>query len=182
MKRKALVVTDLQNDFIDEAGALFSPESRKALQPSLYLIDRFRDQHLPIITTQDWHFGKVMEFELFGPHCVADSYGAKLVAEVEEALKDYDRWIRIYKPLFSALEQTPLDHYLREMGIEQVHVCGVTTHICVHYTVEGLFYKGYEVVVYHEAVSSFNLDLHDYALKQMRECFGIQFASIQEGD
>ncbi len=178
MRNRALIVTDLQNDFIHPQGALFSPGSRKALMPSISLIESFAAKGLPIITTQDWHWGEVREFEQFGPHCIADSKGAQLVEEVVGSLKGYNRWIRVYKPLFSAVEQTPLDHLLREMKIHEVHVCGVTTHICVLYTIEGLFYRGYDIVVYPEALGSFREEDHRFALRQMKETFHVHFSEI----
>ncbi len=178
MRNPALIVTDLQNDFIDPQGALFSPGSKKALMPSLSLIESFVAKGLPIITTQDWHWGEVREFDQFGPHCIADSIGAQLVEDVVQALKGYNRWIRVYKPFFSAMEQTPLCHILRQLKIQEVHICGVTTHICVLYTVEGLFYQGYDIVVYPDALGSFQEEDHQFALRQMKETFHVRFSDI----
>ena len=60
----------------------------------------------------------------------------------------------VVKHRYSSFYQTDMDLVLRDMKIEQVLVCGVVTNICVRSTVHDAFFRGYEVIVPHDACAA----------------------------
>ena len=52
------------------------------------------------------------------------------------------------KTRYSAFAGTDLEMKLRERGIEEVHLVGVCTDICVLHTAVDAYNKGFKIVVY----------------------------------
>ena len=176
---KALLLIDLQNDFVIENGVLYFEGAEKVVNYACDMIDKFKEENLPIITTQDWHDEKDPEFSLFPKHCVENTYGAELHWKIKEKLKDYERWFTVKKRKFSAFFQTNFDDLIREQNIDSFDVCGVATNICVLFTVEELRNRNMEVTVHESGVASYDRLMHEFALKIMKEILG---AKILEAD
>ncbi len=62
--------------------------------------------------------------------------------------------IPIQKVCFSACGVQEFDTQLRERHIEQVIVCGIEAHVCVHQTVHDLIQLGYQVHLVGDAISA----------------------------
>jgi nicotinamidase/pyrazinamidase len=106
---------------------------------------------------------------VWGTHCLRDSEGSKIVDELSNALKDYDNVYEIKKSRYSAFYQTNLQDILTSMNIDEVHVGGLVTHICVLFTVEELRNRGIRTYVHSECVDSFDKSMHEFALREMKE-------------
>lgn len=55
MEKLALVVVDLQNDFLPPEGSLAVPNGRDVIQPIKKLLDSSKYRFEVVIATQDWH-------------------------------------------------------------------------------------------------------------------------------
>ena len=66
---------------------------------------------------------------------VKGSWGAEIIPELPPAPGDY----RVEKTRYSAFAHTNLDDILKQEQVEEVHVVGVMTSICVMETVKELF-------------------------------------------
>jgi len=166
---KALLIVDLQNDFAKPGGALYFPGAENVIPPITELVERFKERDLPIIYTRDWHEDNDYEFSIWGTHCLHDSIGSEIVDEVKKSLQDYEKAYEIKKSRYSAFYGTDLENLLRNMDIDEVHVGGLVTHICVLFTVEELRNRGIETYVRSDCVNSFDKFMHDFALKEMKE-------------
>ncbi len=51
---------------------------------------------------------------------------------------------------------TDLDLYLREKGVDEIHLVGVNTNICVLYTAADGRNINYRVIIYEQGVASFD--------------------------
>ena len=80
----------------------------------------------------------------------------------------------IKKRRYSAFFGTDLDLYLREKQVDEVHLVGVNTNICVLYTAADARNINYQVTVYKDGVASFNEQAHDFALEEMKNTLGCQ--------
>jgi len=70
------------------------------------------------------------------------------------------------------LNSTMLDQTLRNMGIESVLVCGVTTDVCVETTARDAADRGFDVTIVEDACTAFSSDLHRAALQAFSYAFG----------
>lgn len=168
MGRKALLIIDMLNDFIDENGALPVPGAREIVEPIKLLLERFREKGLDVIYICDNHLPDDKEFGVWGPHAVRGTKGA----EVIEELKPVEGEPVIYKRRFSGFFGTDLDLTLREKKIEELVITGVLTNICVLYTASDAYQRGFEVIVPADCVKAASPEMHEFALKQLKEVVG----------
>ena len=87
MKRKILIVIDMQNDFVD--GALGTKEAQAIVKKVLDKIKNFSGK---IIFTQDTHKADYLETQegknLPVEHCIKGSYGWQLIDSLKEIIKE----------------------------------------------------------------------------------------------
>lgn len=166
---RALLVIDMLSDFIDEDGALTTGRAgRNTIQFIKTKIDEFRAKNNPIIYICDNHEKDDKEFDMFLPHCIASTKGSQIINEL--SIEDGDKIIK--KRRYSAFFGTDLDLYLREKEIDDIHLVGVCTNICVLYTAADARNIGYQVTVYKDGVASFDEEAHIFALKEMKNTLG----------
>ncbi|MCD6552183.1 isochorismatase family cysteine hydrolase [Thermotoga sp.] len=172
---KALLVIDLQRDFVDKDGTLYFEGAERVIDPILRWVEVFKKEGLPIITTQDWHDPDDKEFDIWPKHCVANSNSARLTERLERSLEGYANHFSIKKNRYSAFYNTNLEKIIKERSINEVYVCGVVTHICVLFTVEELRNRDIPVKIITEGVASYDEELHRFALREMKEILGAEF-------
>jgi len=177
MARKALLVIDVLNDFLDPKGALYcGDDSRKIIPPIRVLLDRFaRDKHL-IVFLRDAHSVDDKEFELFSPHAVKGSWGSQVIPE----LAPPEGSLVVDKTRFSGFFGNDLDKILSSAGPEEVWVAGVVTSICVMDTAGDLRNRNYSVVVPVDAVADFDPQFHEFALTRMKRVYGARLVKATE--
>lgn len=159
----ALVVVDMQVDFVSPKGKLYVPEARKTIPAILHLISKNRQANSPILFTQDWHRSDDPEFSLWPPHAVAESSGAKVVSQLKPLLTDY--FIR--KKTYDAFFGTELDLVLRQKKIQNLVIAGTVANICVLHTAGSARLRGYKVIISEDAISSLTPFDQAAALRQI---------------
>ena len=60
--KSALIIVDMQNDFVDERGRLFVSSSRGTIEPIRRVLEGARSAGATVIYTQDWHTRDDPEF------------------------------------------------------------------------------------------------------------------------
>lgn len=181
----ALVVVDMQNDFVHPDGSLFVSGGPEAVARVNAEIESARRAGSPVIYTQDWHPPETPHFVERGgtwpPHCVRDTWGAELhddllvpdepvVVKKGIGLEDGYSGFTVYDLEAGADQPTELDGLLREAGIERVVVVGVATDVCVKATALDAVRLGYDTVVVPEATAAVELEPgdRDRAIEEMR--------------
>lgn len=169
MARKALLVIDMLNDFVDPRGTLYCGEAARAIIPAVeQLMEAFaKDGHL-VVMVQDAHAQNDPEFRMFPPHAVRGTWGGAVIPE----LPRLPQAITVHKTRYSAFFGTDLERILKEYAPEEVWVVGVCTSICVMDTVGDLRNRDYAVVVPSHAVADFDPEFHAFALKRMERVYG----------
>ena len=171
MARKALLVIDMLNDFIDPRGSLYCGEAARSIIPVVRArIDRFLAANEPVIYLRDAHAPDDREFELFAPHAVKGSWGSDFIPELAPARGT----IVLDKTRFSAFYRTGLEKALEDAAAEEVWVTGVCTSICVMDTTGDLRNRDYTAVIPVDAVADFDQAAHRFALERMKRVYGAQ--------
>ncbi len=171
---RALIIVDLQNDFVQQNGALYFAGAEKVIAPAIDLAKKAIENSWIIITTQDWHDFDDAEFALWQRHCVKNTPGAEIVEPLKTQLENYEKHFSIHKTRYSAFYGTNLDELIGRFSISEVDVCGVVTHICVLFTVEELRNRGIKVRVHEKATASYDSQLHRCAIRLMKDVLGAE--------
>lgn len=162
-RRTAVLIIDMQNDFVHERGSLRVTSALGTVGKIRKLIDKARKNNVKIIYTKDTHFEGDPEFEIWGDHAKRGSWGWEIFDELAPHGDD----IVIEKSRYDAFYGTPLDDYLRTRGITNLVVVGTVANICVLYTVASASMRWYKVIVPIDGLSA--LDEFDLwaALRQI---------------
>ena len=164
-KRKALLIIDMLNDFVVDEAPLKVPKIRTIIKPIIREIEKARSQRCPVIYLCDSHEENDREFEMFPPHAIKNTEGAKIIDELKPQGSD----IIVRKNTYSGFFNTDLDKILKKLSIEKLVVTGCVTNICVLYTVSDAVLRGYEVEVVKDSVIGLNKRDHEFALKHMKD-------------
>ena len=189
IKNCALIVIDLQNDFVRQGAPMEVPDARTSLPDVRILIDTARTHNIPIIYTKFlsgpnktllWNWSPQIEesgacqrgLKRHYSELNAERQCADIVDEIYPADDDYI----VEKYGYSAFKNTNLQDILRSKGIDSVIVVGTVTQICVADTVHDAFALGIKVLVVSDCVTSFMADLQTAFLKN----FEMKFAWVKD--
>lgn len=146
----ALVVVDMQNDFVKEGGTLVVPDAERTIPAIQSLLSFARDSGMKVVYSQDTHTEGDPEWEIWPEHCRIGSWGHEIVEE----LAPLDDELVVRKVRYDAFYGTHLDHSLRLWGVDRLILCGTVANICVHYTAASAALRWYEVIVPKDATSA----------------------------
>lgn len=152
IRKTALIVIDMQNDFVKPGGALVGPDTEATVPVIQGLLERARSSGMRVVFSQDTHTDGDPEWRIWPEHCREGSWGWEIVPEL--APRPDETVIR--KVRYDAFYGTHLDHFLRTWGVETLVICGTVASICVHYTAASAALRWYDVVIPKDAVSALN--------------------------
>ena len=191
LERTAIIVIDMQRDFLEPGGfgeTLGNDVSllTAAIKPIKSLLESARKRGMLIIHTREGHRpdlsdaprAKVlrgapsMRIGSQGPMgriLIRGEPGHDIVAELYpksgEPVVD--------KPGKGAFYATDLHAILNNRGIETLIVCGVTTEVCVHTTVREANDRGYRCLVPSDCCASYFPEFHAMGLRMIKAQGGI---------
>ncbi|MCJ7774129.1 MAG: cysteine hydrolase [Desulfobacterales bacterium] len=169
MAKKALIVIDMLNDFIDEKGVLFcGADARDKISFIKQRIQAYRDNDDLVIYMTDSHDEDDKEFDKFQKHAVTGTWGNEIIRELTPGPMDKV----IPKKRYSSFYGTGLEKVLKDSNIKAAEVVGVCTSICVMDTVGDLVNRDYPVTVPVKGVADFDPEAHEFALKRMKQIYG----------
>ena len=148
--RTALLVVDMQNDFVDSAGALCVPDAAATVPVIARLAERARAAGMQVVYSQDTHDEGDPEWMIWPEHARRDGWGWQIV----DALAPQEDDTVVQKVRYDAFYGTHLDHLLRLWHVDTLVVCGTVANICVHYTAASAALRWYDVVIPRDAVSA----------------------------
>lgn len=176
----ALIVVDVQNDFCP--GGALAVGGGHAIVP---VINALVPRYEQVVVTQDWHPKGHASFAsahhgrepfdtiempygtqvLWPDHCVQGTPGAELhpdlvVTSAQLVIrKGWHQGVDSYSAFREADRETltGLAGYLRERGVEEVHVVGLATDYCVGWTALDAAGAGFRVSVIEDACRAIDL-------------------------
>lgn len=159
----ALLIVDMQNDFVDPRGAL-CVAAAAATVPAIARLRAFARTHgMPVVYTQDWHGEEDPEFAIWGRHAVAGTWGAEIVPALEPGPQD----LVVRKLRYDAFYDTPLEQELRRRGADTLVVAGTVSNICVLHTAGSAALRWFGLVVPVDAISALTEFDQRAALRQI---------------
>jgi biuret amidohydrolase len=188
--RTALIVIDMQRDFLEPGGfgeLLGNDVSllRSTIEPTHRVLQAAREHGMFVVHTREGHRadlsdcppakltrGGVTFIGTDGPMgriLVRGEAGHEIIPELAPLPGEPV----IDKPGKGAFYATDLELILRERGIRSLLVCGVTTEVCVHTTVREANDRGFSCIVLEDCVGSYFPEFQRVALEMIEAQGGI---------
>src|SRR5438270_8045934 len=145
--RSALVVVDMQNDFVRPEGTLHVPDAGSTVPVIGSLLAAARASGMRVVFTQDTHSEGDPEWSIWPEHAREGSWGWQIVDDLAPLPGE----TVIRKLRYDGFYGTPLDHLLRLWGVRTLLLCGTVANICVHYTAASAALRWYDVIVARDA-------------------------------
>jgi nicotinamidase-related amidase len=195
----ALVIIDMQRDFLEPGGfgeALGNDVSRLrvTIEPNRRLLHAWRASGLAVIHTREGHRPDLADLppakrtRCRGEVTIGDPgpMGRILVRgetghDIIPELYPLPSEPVIDKPGKGAFFATDLHAILRNRGVRQLFVTGVTTEVCVHTTVREANDRGYDCCVLEDCVGSYFPEFQRVGLQMIRAQGGI-FGWVSHSD
>src|SRR5205823_11541937 len=81
--RSALIVVDMQNDFVEEGGTLVGPDAKATIPVITGLLELARGSGMRVVFSQDTHDEGDPEWEIWPEHARRGSWGWQIVDELQ---------------------------------------------------------------------------------------------------
>ena len=178
--RTALVLIDLQNDFLHERGwyaesGIDITHMRRVLEPTRRLLAAARPAEVPVIWTRHGFRDATDAGPFFGLRPFLrdgglrrDTWGFQVY---DELVPDDEDWL-VEKNRLSAFYNTNLELILRGLGAETVLIGGVLTNQCVAATSKDAMFRDFKPIVVEECTGTTLPHLHEPALEMVRVGWG----------
>jgi len=173
--KTAVIVIDMINDFVT---GVFKNERAKKIMPNIKaLLNYARKKKTPVIYATDAHLPNVdHEFDVWGTHAVAGTWGAQIVDELKRQKSDF----HVLKRKYSAFQGTDLDLLLRELKVDTVILSGVVTDICIQHTAADAFFRGYKIIVPRDCVEAVDEATQEAAINYLMKVYGCEITTSSQ--
>jgi nicotinamidase-related amidase len=186
--RSALIVVDMQNDFVRVGAPLEVPDARATIEPIRRTIGLFRRLERPIVFTRFIAGPKETLLWKWSPeirppvNCCRPGFLRRYgdaegeldcIAVIDELTVEPDDYV-VDKYWYGAFFRTNLYDILLCEHVDTTVVCGTVTQICVEETARESFHLGLKTVVLSDCVSSYDPGMHAATLKN----FGLKFGRV----
>ena len=192
VRRPALLIVDMQNDFVRVGAALEVVDARATIPVNQALLRFFRGRGLPVVYTKFITFPAPVLLWEWSPQALPptkccwkghrrfypDVGREQECTDVIDELMPLAGEHQVEKFNYGAFHATPLEPILRSLGVESLVVTGTVTQICVEETARQAFHHGFRTTMVRDAVSSFAPDLHAATLKN----FAGKFGWVEDGE
>lgn len=157
----ALIVVDMENDFIAPGAPMETPAGRAMLPNLKRAINFCREAGARVIYTTHAHRRDGCDAGMFATLWPPIASKAGLVdgtrgIEIYDEIAPKPGEIVVKKHRYSGFYGTDLDIILRGWGIDTVVISGVTTENCCHATARDALFRDYRVVFLSDATGTFD--------------------------
>ncbi|GAA0774705.1 cysteine hydrolase family protein [Castellaniella ginsengisoli] len=153
MKKRGLVVVDLQNEYLPAGKLPLSGIAAAAANAARALVDA-RKKGIPVFHVR--HESSKNNAPVFVP-------GTSGV-EIQPAVAPVGDEPVIVKHFINAFRDTDLKKHLDARGVEEIVVVGAMSHMCVDAIVRAAVDMGYPATVLHDACATMDLEFNGVAV------------------
>jgi nicotinamidase-related amidase len=182
MGKPALLIIDMQNDFVLDNMPLQVAGARMVIPKIQAVLAEFRKRPLPVfhvlrVHRPDGSDVEIIRQELFArsPFAVGGTRGAAVIDELTPQTGEYV----LTKTRMSAFIGTELDLMLRTLGVTTVYVAGIQTPNCIRTTVFDAIAYNYPVVLIDDATGAVSDEVHRANVRDMQN-IGVRIVKAAE--
>lgn len=159
--KTALIVVDMQNDFVAPGGGLETPAARAMVPKLAEALQICRSAGMRVIYTTHVHRKDGSDMGMFrevhpkiADHTalVDNTPGVEIYPEI--APQPHEHVIKKHR--YSGFFGTDLDIILRGWGVDTVIISGTTTENCCHATARDAMFRNYRVVFLSDATATYD--------------------------
>ena len=150
-EKTAMIVVDMQNDFVQEGAPIEIPRARAMVPRLNRLLDVCRAHKIPVIYIHHVIRGGDIDAGRLADHHEAIRNNQAIIAgtpnvEIYAGLKPQPGDLVVAKPRYSAFYGTDLEAILRSKGIDTLIISGTVTNVCCESTTRDAFSRDYKVI------------------------------------
>ncbi|MFA9456713.1 cysteine hydrolase family protein [Halalkalibacter sp. AB-rgal2] len=164
-KKQALLIIDMINDFEFKHGEQLIPYAMRAAHTIKSMKEQLKSERIPIIYVNDNYGRWQSDFRHIVSHCAEQPVRGQPIAKLLQPEQD-DYFI--LKPQYSGFFCTPLHLLLDHLSIQSLILTGVTADMCVQFTANDGYMRGYDLHIPADAVASQTNSRNDHALELMK--------------
>lgn len=149
----AVLVVDMQNDFLKPGGTLVVPDGMPTVPAIQGLLASARAAGAHVAYTQDTHLEGDLEWTIWPRHTERGTWGWQVIDELAPHGGD----LVVEKARYDGFYGTSLDHYLtRQWAVKHLVIVGTISSICVLHTAASAGLRWFHVVVPADCTSALN--------------------------
>jgi nicotinamidase-related amidase len=160
----AMIVVDMQNDFVKPQGSLLVPSAAGTVGHIQSLLSGARSAGVQVAFTQDTHGEGDREWSIWPEHCRKGSWGWKIIDELTPESSE----LVCEKNRYDGFYGTWLEHYLCNVwNVRHLVVVGTVANICVLHTAGSAGLRWYDLAVPADGISALTPFDQALALRQV---------------
>lgn len=147
----AVVVVDMQNDFVKPDGSLVVPAASETVPQIQRLLESARAQGVRVAYTQDSQVEGDPEFDIWPEHCRIGTWGWEIIEELQPQPED----LICQKNRYDGFYGSWLDHFLSHVWhVKTLVIVGTVSNICVLHTAASAGLRWFHIVVPADGISA----------------------------
>lgn len=159
----ALLIIDMINDFKFGYGPVLAEKALTMSDSILKLKKQFKQQNRPVIYINDHYNLWQANLPRLIDHC-SNKQSEPILKKLAPLEDDYF----LIKPKHSAFYNTSLETLLRELSINTLVLTGIAGNICVLFTANDAYMRGYQLIIPSDCIASNDSRDNEYALLMMK--------------
>jgi nicotinamidase-related amidase len=176
--KRVLVLIDFINPLDFPGAEDLAPGALQAAKATVKLRERLDREKVAVVYANDNYGVWQSDFHSLVTQCLGRE---DISGEIARLLSPRAIDITLLKPRHSAFFGSPLELLLKEMGAEELILCGLAADMCVQLTAGDAFLHGYRVWVPSDCTASETPQAKAAALKYMKEVLKCDVRSSRAG-
>jgi len=166
----ALLILDMQRYFLSQSSHAYIASSPAIVPAVVNLAKLYIERDLTVICTR--HINKV------GYKGMMKKWWNQVITEPDEMSKLTPKIFElsttvIVKSEYDAFHETELPDILSQLGIKDLIVTGVMTHLCVETTIRSAFVRGFQPFLPVDGTATYNKAHHSASLLNLSHGFAV---------